>query len=743
MKKVLSSLLVVLMLISLCSCGQAAINPTTTPTTEPTAVPTTEPTPNPTVAQTVAPTAEPTAEPSDDPEVRRAVSYGFVPMELQGDWNKTVTYAEFCEMLTNLVTLHDASQAAAWREKAALALDSDRPMKRDDGALALYYAAEAMGLADYKASFDLEGYVGADNWWGGLQYDYPLFAGWDKLWVDPKSGKETENKVFAVACWFVIRRVSSVDGSTLFDFGKDGLIRFGDDFTREAAIKAALRLYESDWDVALKADYTKWCSEEALTYFAQADARREEILSSPTKVSYTGTAYYVSNSGSDKKDGKTPATAWATVQRVNQAKLKKGDAVFFERGGLWRCEEYLICKQGVTYSAYGEGDKPVFTLSPEDGADAGKWTLYHEGANGEKIWAYHRKMYDCGNLYFNGGESWAYKVAPHWRKGRWTNADGTAFDVKKQLYRNHAFFSSVDSGLPKTKKVEYIWYPDYITDGPLYFRCDEGNPGEVFDSIEFGCRGRGSNSFFLELQNGCIADNLCIRYVGTSGISPANTGSKIQNCEIGWCGGAMLSDNGKEPFAPPPELVNVAGGGTTLGGQNNAILNNYIHDTFQEGITLEQDNGPQRNSIVSKNLIERARDGILIVHYNTDENAPPFWTDVDVSENIVMMSGFTWGNTQITQGYPMGTGLDLPEYPNTNKNLRIHNNLIFGCYGWLFVCTMTGKTLPEVYDNTFIALTTSSLPFLDKGYRQYPTGQAEKAISEKFGNGTNKVILIN
>jgi hypothetical protein len=37
----------------------------------------------------------------------------------------------------------------------------------------------------------------------------------------------------------------------------------------------------------------------------------------------------------------------------------------------------------------------------------------------------------------------------------------------------------------------------------------------------------------------------------------------------------------------------------------------------------------------------------------------------------------------------------------------------------------------------------SSLTFIDKGYRQYPAGVAEKFIGEKFGNGTNKVIVVN
>ena len=182
----------------------------------------------------------------------------------------------------------------------------------------------------------------------------------------------------------------------------------------------------------------------------------------------------------------------------------------------------------------------------------------------------------------------------------------------------------------------------------------------------------------------------------------------------------------------------------SLGGQNNVIVGNYIHDTFQEGITLEPDNaGAQHNNIVARNLIERSNYGILIVHYDMDENAEPFWNDIDISENIVVMSGFGWGNTQETQGNPVGSGLDIPEYPNTNRNLRIHDNLFFGCYGTLFICRLPDKNMPNVYNNTFCTLTMSSCPVSARTYVQYPAGQAEKFISKKFGNKTNKVVIAN
>lgn len=685
-------------------------------------------------------------------EVQRAISYGFVPKEIQGDFGKTITHAEFCRMLTNYVSLYDKALIPKWEKVAALALKSNSKMQRDDGMLAILYAAEVTDKIYLDGNaMNLEPFLGGVNghesvgWWDGVKWKYPLFPGWDKKWYSPVWHKLTDSNYIGAACYLATRQPSWVDGSPILDFDANGLIHFGSDLTRETAIKAVLRLYESDWEVAAKVDYTKWCSEKSLAYFEQADARRNEILNTPTNVTYTGTAYYVSNRGSDQSDGKTPATAWATLDKVNNANLNSGDAVFFERGGMWR-DNILVGKQGVTYSAYGEGAKPIFTLSPEDGADTSKWTLYYQGADGKKIWKFYRDMYECGTLYFNNAKSWAYKIAPHWRYGRWMNADGTDFDLKQQLYRNHAFFSSVDNGLPKTNKREHLWFPTLAPYGPLYLRCDEGNPGNVFDSIEFGCMYKVDSCALIQLQDGCTADNLCVRYTGMSGIFLGSVDSKIQNCDIGWCGGDPISDNGDELFNPGiKDFVNSGGGATNMRGKNNAIVNNYLHDTFQEGISLENDSaGAQYNNIVSNNLIERTYDGILVTHYDTDENAPPFWTDVDVSDNMVMMSGFNWGNTQMDiQPDPMGGGLSLTDFPNTNKNLCIHNNLFFGCYGTLFACRIADKNLPKVYDNTFCTFTMSSCPFQTREFVQYPAGQAEKFINKKFGNNTNKVIVVN
>ncbi|MBQ9430256.1 MAG: right-handed parallel beta-helix repeat-containing protein [Kiritimatiellae bacterium] len=81
--------------------------------------------------------------------------------------------------------------------------------------------------------------------------------------------------------------------------------------------------------------------------------------------------YVDSAGGSDMADGKSPAAAWQTLNRVNREPLLPGDAVLFRRGGLWRGQ--LSPRSGekrecITYGAYGEGDKPIIQQSVEKNA---------------------------------------------------------------------------------------------------------------------------------------------------------------------------------------------------------------------------------------------------------------------------------------------------------------------------------------------------------------------------------------
>lgn len=97
-----------------------------------------------------------------------------------------------------------------------------------------------------------------------------------------------------------------------------------------------------------------------------------------------GASYYVSPTGSDSNDGLSEQTPWQTLKKVNASKFSPGDQILFQRGGVWRGTHHasagwsgmLIPASGepgkpITYSAYGEGEKPALygSISASEEAD--------------------------------------------------------------------------------------------------------------------------------------------------------------------------------------------------------------------------------------------------------------------------------------------------------------------------------------------------------------------------------------
>ena len=131
-----------------------------------------------------------------------------------------------------------------------------------------------------------------------------------------------------------------------------------------------------------------------------------------------------------------------TVEKVNAANLKSGDGVFFERGGLWR-NVPILTRNGVTYSAYGTGEKPRFYGGPEDGANPKYWSLVRGTAN---VWQYHIDLGECALISFNGDEKIAEKYIAYWDHKAQRYA--VSLDLKTPftvgLLKNNEFFSDVN-----------------------------------------------------------------------------------------------------------------------------------------------------------------------------------------------------------------------------------------------------------------------------------------------------------
>ncbi|MBO5092936.1 MAG: right-handed parallel beta-helix repeat-containing protein [Lachnospiraceae bacterium] len=472
--------------------------------------------------------------------------------------------------------------------------------------------------------------------------------------------------------------------------------------------------------------------EFALEILRKGQDRRDAVLNSRTAIqagdtfipgeTYTGTAYYVSEDGDDGCDGRTPETAWASIERVNEVNLQYGDAVFFERGGVWR-NTTVETRPGVTYSAFGEGRKPRICASPENGGREDYWSLWYEGNDGKKIWLYHRDMPDCGAIVLDETQA-AQKILGFWNGTEYLNYIGPnnhndyefdaetqlaqpAFDVKEQLSDDLTFFSQADSRLPDTLpifltgwNVEGECYAQTSV-GPLYFRCDEGNPAAVYESIEF----QTHTPLFDNVASECVLDNLFIGFAG-DGVVTVNEGDDVtvQNCEIGWVGGIVGCYNtGDEMTAYGCGIQRLAGAlGTS--GSGTRFLNNYVHEMYHAGggieIFQEQKETLKctEDVLISGNLFYHCASGVTFFNWDEEPNPEHQFKNCIYEDNYIMFTGMEdWLDDGASPAFVHEGG------PNMQEGCVVRDNVFFGARTALvYIEEYDPAYFPEFRNNIYI-----------------------------------------
>ena len=256
----------------------------------------------------------------------------------------------------------------------------------------------------------------------------------------------------------------------------------------------------------------------------KAEELKQKILNSKSQIKPFGKVYYVANSGNDNNDGLTPETAWATLEKVSSAfekDNKEQSFVCFKRGDVFRGQ--LITASNVTYTAFGEGEKPQIWGSLENGADKDKWIKVE---NSQNVWRYYTDKTDVGALFFNNCDDYAVKLCP--------NIINDEFDFGYEALEDMQFVCLPDA--EKAKTLNNATFRDIA--GPLYFRCDKGNPGEVFSSIEF-CERPYLVVIPYHSEN-IVIDNLAIKYGGAHGVGGGYIkGLDVRDCELAYIGGGL------------------------------------------------------------------------------------------------------------------------------------------------------------------------------------------------------------
>ncbi len=414
-------------------------------------------------------------------------------------------------------------------------------------------------------------------------------------------------------------------------------------------------------------------------YMELTEKRIEEIKNSPTEVEVTGQKYYVSASGNDSNDGKTPETAWRSIAKVNSMRLAPGSGVFFKRGDSFRTVESLETYQGITYSAYGEGEKPQIICSL-DASDASCWTLT-DTANIYRYNEFIPDERDVGTIVFDGGKAWGVQVQQKTNGERLNSG---------YVYNGLEWFSTTTGKFDGYRDLDHNleFYHDWDND-TLYLYCEGGNPGEVFGHIEIVDKGHGIKGSGVDVT----IDNLSIYGTGSHGIGYGNVKNlTVQNCTFYWIGGSIQGKGIMDRDYGTRFGNAVESYGSSY---NFKILNNYASQVYDCCWTVQCGKNAEMKDIeMAGNVSEFCNTGLEVW------NSEGVVENMDLHDNITRFNGYGWSHQRPYKDGNFFYGASATD--NVYKNNNVCNNLnLFASTNALLVCA-TAKDQYNFHDNVYV-----------------------------------------
>lgn len=441
----------------------------------------------------------------------------------------------------------------------------------------------------------------------------------------------------------------------------------------------------------------------------KAAARRERVLRAADTLQVSGRRYYVAANGDDDADGLVPERAWRTLKKASEAALLPGDGVFFRRGDVFRGQ--LRAKAGVTYAAFGKGDKPRLYGWDKNLADSALWTLY----DAEKhIWQLAEPILDCGTLVMNGGRAHCRKLIPSYIGGEFVCREDEArrFSPAEEMTQDLdmvCFYDARTTTVPSKGQDFPVPVIDDESLGTLYLRCDAGNPGAVFSDIEALPR---RNMISVGENANVTVDNLCLRYIGCHAIGAGGqcvTGLHVTNCEIGWVGGAVQHYLGTDPNYPEGGRGTVTryGNGVEIYGgcRDYRVENCWIYQVYDAGITHQITTAGQTYRLEEiryiGNLIENCVYSIEYFLEKTEGDTESIIRDCCMEDNILRLSGFGWGQQRHNTHTP--AHIKGWSYENTAENFVIRQNVFDrAAYRMLHLVAKQPESCPTLVQNIYI-----------------------------------------
>ncbi len=451
---------------------------------------------------------------------------------------------------------------------------------------------------------------------------------------------------------------------------------------------------------------------------------KNNVLSAKPELSHvTGTTYYVSNNGSASNNGTSKDTPVKDLSNL-QSKLKSGDAVLFERGGIWRGKYAAI--SGVTYSNYGDMTKPLPVISGSAKNYAtSTWTQV-----ATNIWKCPDSLYNVGVMAFDHS--------------------GVIGDYD-QLVGKKLFVANNTSLTYNDLNEDLEFFSDDST-STLYL-YSTSNPATRFTSIEIGTHGTDNKMLFTlcsayntndYVGSNIVIDGLHFTYTGAHAVAGGGTGSTdnvIRNCVFDWIGGSKMNDE-----ALYGNAIQFYGSTSNL-----TVENNWCYQIFDTGITFQATNATTAayDTIqICDNLVEYTHWSIEF--YN--QNSAGTTQNITVDGNFCRFGGMGWGSLHRVEQHGADAAQDAGAtllcswgLKTAPVNFKITNNIFDRSTGFLgLVQLLSGDESITFAKNTYIQIEDVNI---GKLFGNFPTMKnAEAALSvikEKLGDTDGIAVFVS
>ena len=289
--------------------------------------------------------------------------------------------------------------------------------------------------------------------------------------------------------------------------------------------------------------------------------------------------------------------------------------------------------------------------------------------------------------------------------------------------------------------LEFIYKGSIYTDGAkdfkIYLVCEEGNPAEVFDSIEISLFQNNIDES-PQMEN-VLFKNLELLF-GTCPYSACdNNNIRFSYCVMGWHGGHIS-------YAGGPRMC--GGVGAIGDGDNITVDNCYIYQQFDSGVT------PQvgwASGIVFENFVT------YNCLFDSGEWTLEYWNGVDTSTDNCFKGLYFGYNMCLRGGYGFGDKASASSYikswsyENTCYDSVIENNVFDRAAMYsIEVCayeqTESGNKLnldyaPTFRNNIYIQTENKRFATLQKQEYRYTKTDLEKIQALGFDKGSDYMYV--